>query len=324
VSKSRFSLFAVVALVALPVLSACTTSPGAAAIIGTDRITTGELQAQVNEAVKVGNLSAVPGFNLADFNRELLTHIISVRLTDAVAKNHHVSVTPQEISAQTAGFVQQAGGSIESLRKQAAQGGVSPRQLPAFIAYAALQSKLTSALIEAVPATPAELAAEYQKEKASFDQVQIAQIAVKTKAEAEHIRSQVEANPSSFASVAKAKSLDASTAAKGGQVGFVGRNELISVLGGADTAAKPGTFVIAHNGSTYSVVHIISRRVLPMTAVTAQLKQGLFASESATLLQKALQAEAIKLGVYASPRYGRWDNSKQQVVAVKSAVSSPG
>ncbi|HTR71118.1 MAG TPA: peptidylprolyl isomerase [Mycobacteriales bacterium] len=322
--KTRLTLLAAVAAVAIPVLSACTTSPGAAAIIGTDRITTGELQSQVNEAVDAGGLTTVTGFDIATFNRELLTHMIAVQLTETLAREHHVVLTAQDITNETNTFIQQAGGSMEALRKQAAQGGISPAQLPAFIRYEALQSKVSAALVQAQPATEAQLKAEYDKTISSFDQTNIAQIEVKTNAEAQHILRQVRADPSVFPALAKEKSLDESTASQGGTVGWVSTAQLTSLLGKDAKQVKPGSFVVVHGGSNYSVVHVIAHRVEPMSEVTDQLKQSLYGGEAATLLQKALRTEATSAGVYASPRYGRWDNTLLAVVAVKSAVSSPG
>jgi parvulin-like peptidyl-prolyl isomerase len=322
--RLRVSSVAVVALVALPVLSACgkssTTSPGAAALIGSQQITTGQLQSQVNESLASGALAKTSGFNRAAFTRELLGHLISVDVINAVAAERHVTVTAQDISAQTAAFVQQAG-SLAALQTQAAQGGVTKAQLPGFIRYAALQQKIGNLLIAKLPATPAQLAAEYTKDIDQFDQLDIAQIAVTKKALAQQILTKVRKNPVLFAKFAALDSVDTATKNNGGLVGFVGRSQVLKVLGKGATAA-PGTFVIAHSGTQFVILHIIKRRVQPISAVTTQLRTALFSTQATSLLQKTLTAEATKLGIHVSPRYGHWDNATQAVVASTSAVSS--
>ena len=118
---SGIAAVAVAALVAVPVLSACSTSPGAAATVGSTRITTGQLQAQVHASLADGKTAAQSGFNRAAFTRQLLGHLISVDLLNAAAAAHHVTVSKQDISAQTAAFVQQTG-SYAALQQQAAPG----------------------------------------------------------------------------------------------------------------------------------------------------------------------------------------------------------
>jgi len=317
----RFASLALVGVLGVPVLSACSTSPGAAAVVGSQRITTGALQAQVNASLSGGKLAAQQGFNRATFTRQLLGHLINVDLLNAVAADRHLSVTKQDIASQTAAFVQQTG-SYAALQQQAAAGGVSASQLPGFIRYAALEQKLSSAIIATLTATPAQLQAEYQKDIDQYDQVQIAQISVKTKALANQILSKVRKKPSTFAALAKKYSIDTTTKAKGGLVGFVGRSQLQKALGSSTAPVTPGTFAIAHSSTDFVVVHMISRRTTPLSQVTAQLKTALFSSQASTLVTKAISAEATKLGVHVSPRYGRWDNTNDAVVATTSQVSS--
>lgn len=322
-NRLRASALAVVAVVAVPLLAACgghnTTSPGAAALIGSQRITTGELQSQVNSSLASGQVQKTQGFDHDTFVRQLLGHLISVDLLNAVAADDHVSVTTQDIKTQTDAFIQQTG-SLAALQQQAAAGGVTASQLPGFIHYAALQQKLSTSLESTLTATPAQLAAEYQKDIDQFDQLNIAQIAVKPKALAHQILRKVRKNPASFASLAAKDSLDTATKSKGGAVGFVGRSQVVKVLGA--TPATPGTFQLAHSSGDYVILHIIARKVTPETDVTAQLKTSLFSAQAQALLTKAISAEATKLGVHVSPRYGKWDNTTDAVVANPSPVSS--
>jgi hypothetical protein len=318
----RAGSLAVVVLVAVPALSACDTSPGAAALVGTNRITTDALQTQVNESLSGGDVQSQAGFDQASFTRQLLAHMINVRLLAAAAATHDVTVTQKDIDSQTAAFIKQAG-SLKSLQQQAASGGVTVAQLPGFIRFAALEQKLSGALVADMTATPAQLAAEYQKNIDQFDQFEIAQIVVRSHARAQQILRSVRRHPGSFASYARSDSIDTATKHTGGLVGFVGRTALQQALG-LSHPPTAGSFAIGRTSSGYIVVHVISRRVQPESAVTNQLKQSLFSPQAQALLAKAIATEADRLGVHVSPRYGRWDASTDSVVAVTSPVSSSG
>jgi hypothetical protein len=307
--------------VALPVVSACTTSPGAAAVVGSQKISIGELQSQVNQSLTGGGLAKQTGFNRTTFTREILSHLIGVDVLNAAAKAHDVSVTSQDVSAQLSSFVSQAG-SLAALKTQAAQGGVSAGQLNDFVRFDALQSKLGTALTAKLTATPAQLNAEYQKDIDQYDQVDIAQIEVKSKALATRILNKSQANPAVFGSLAAKYSLDTATKAKGGEVGAVATSQVQKALGASAAPITSGSFAIAHVSGNYDVIHFISRSVQPESTVTKQLKAALFSGQEQKLLQQAALAEAKKLGVNVSPRYGKWDNTTQAVVATKSATSS--
>ena len=318
----RFASLALVGVLGVPVLSACSTSPGAAAVVGSQRITTGALQSQVTASLSGGKLAAQQGFNRATFTRQLLGHLINVDLLNAVAADRHLTVTKQDITSQTAAFVQQTG-SYAALQQQAAAGGVSASQLPGFIRYAALEQKLSTAIIATLNATPAQLQAEYQKDIDQYDELDVAQIALTNKKLANQVLAKAQRAPASFAALAERYSQDTQTQANGGEVGLVGRSQVVSLLGSA-AKAKVGNVVMAHSSGEYVILHIISRHVVPISQVTAQLKSALFASQAAALLQTELTAEEKALGVHVSPRYGHWDLKTHTVVANKSATSSAG
>ncbi|HVT20842.1 MAG TPA: peptidylprolyl isomerase [Mycobacteriales bacterium] len=327
----RRALVGAVATAAIPVLAACNTSPGAAALVGDHRIPVSTLQHQVDEALAYPPIAAAlaPGSQFSQalggsrdgFVRKTLSRLITDRLISLVAAAHHVTVTSKQISDQTSQFVQQAG-SLQSLQQQAAESvGVTPAQLPGLIRLTVLQQRLSDALIADLPATKAQLEAEYRKDIDQFDQLDVAQIAVGKKPLAERILAQARKDPSSFGALAKQYSEDTTTAGSGGEVGLVGRSQVVSLLGAAKS--KVGTVQLVHTRGEYLVLHIISRHVVPLSEASAQLKSSIYASQANVLLQKAISDEANRLGVHVSPRYGRWDPSTEAVLAVKSAVSLP-
>jgi parvulin-like peptidyl-prolyl isomerase len=301
--------------------------------VGSHRITTGQLQSEVNtsladpvvrNALANAQTGQALGGDRAGFTRATLSRLISQFVVSDVAAAHHVTVTPQEVTAQQASFVQQAG-SLQALQQSAAdQVGVGASQLQALLRFTVLQQNLGTALTANLSATHAQLEAEYQKDIDNYDQLQIAQIAVKSNSLAQHLLAKVRAKPSSFASLARRYSTDTQSKSNGGLVGFVGRSQVVQLLGGKAAAAKPGSFVAAHASSQYVVLHIIKRQTQPLSQVVDKVKAALFSTQANTLLAKAVTAEAAKLGVHVSPRYGRWDSKSESVVATQSPTSSPG
>lgn len=331
-NRLRLSLLAVTALAAVPALSACDTSPGAAAVVGSDRVTTAHLQAEVNNALAdrdVQSALANPqtsralGGDRIGFTRQTLSRLIGQDVVNKVAAAHHVTVTPAEVTAQTKDFIQQTG-SLTALQQSAAQQvGVGADELSSLIRFTVLQQKLGTALTASLPATQAQLRSEYQKDIDSYDQLQVAQIAVTKRSQAMRLLNEVRSNPASFSRLARADSTDSASSANGGLVGFVPRSQVISLLGSA-AKAKVGTFQVASSQSQWVVLHIIKRQVTPLADVVDQVKAALFAAQANTLLTKAISHEAIALGIHVNPRYGRWDSATQSVVATKSPISSSG
>lgn len=321
------------AVAAIPVLAGCDTSPDAAAVIGGDRISISDLQSQVNAALADPQIAGAlaPGSQFASalgsnrpgFVRVTLSRMITHQLLGKLAAQHHVTVTNKEVSDQIANFVQQAG-SLASLRQQAAEGvGVTAAQLPGLIRDTVLQKKLSDALVANLPVTQEQLQSEYQKDIDQYDQLDVAQIAVTSKTLAQKVLTKAQHAPGNFAALAKQYSQDTATSGSGGEVGFVGRSQVVSLVGSA-AKAKVGSVVLAHTSGEWIVLHIISRKITPIAQATDQLKSAIFAAQAASLLSKAITAEESKLGVHVNPRYGHWDPKSQAVVASKSAISSTG
>jgi parvulin-like peptidyl-prolyl isomerase len=330
---ARRAVVAAVALATVPVLAGCDTGPDAAAVVGGNEISISSLQSQVNAALADKQIStalapgsqtsAALGGSPAGFVRMTLSRLISDQLVTAIAADHHVTVTSKEVSDQTAAFVQQAG-SLASLQQQAAESiGVPAAGLTALVRLTVLEQKLSDALVANLSATPAQLQTEYQKEIDQFDELDVAQIALTNKALANHVLTLARSNPANFGALAKQYSQDTTTQSNGGEVGLVGRSQVVSLLGSA-AKAKVGNIELAHSSGEYVIVHIISRHLVPISQAAPQLKSTLFASQAAALLQKAIVAKENAEGVHVSPRYGHWDAKTQQVVATKNTTSSAG
>ena len=304
--------------------SACTSSPGAAALVGDTRISVESLQATVNRALADPQAEQQLGQDRAKFTRDQLGRLINNVLVGNIAARDGISVSPADIDQQLAQFAQQAGGE-QQLDQQAAASGVPVKDLRTFVRYYVLQQKIADRLVANVTVSDAELQAAYQKNIDQYDQVDSAHILVATKPLADSLLAQVKAKPSSFAALAKRYSTDPGSKNKGGELGFQPASGLVKPFADAIFAAKPGTFLEVHSQFGWHVVHVIGHRTTPLAEVANQLKAQLLQPKREQLLRAALTAESSKEGVHVSPRYGTWNSADGTVVApsAKGDLSSP-
>ena len=319
----RATLLPVIVLAAASVLSGCRTSPGAAAIVGDDRISTDTLQAEVDAALADPQAKSSLG-DRTSFARTELGRLINNSIIAAAAASHHITASPSEIDTQIQEFAQQAGG-LSGLQQQAAASGIPKSELRDFIRYYVLQNKLGDELIAGIPVSKADLRSAYQQNIDQFDKVHAAHILVDSKALADRILAQARANPDQFAQLAQRYSTDTGSKANGGDLGSQPQSQFVPEFGGPVFAAKPGSFIEVHSQFGWHVVHIISHTKTPLSKVQDQLKSTVLQSSHDRLVAQALADESKQLGVHVNPRYGRWDPQQGTVVALRTSdgVSSP-
>ena len=321
---ARLAGAAATLVVAVLSVSACNTSPGAAALVGDERISTSALQDEVDAALALPDVQPQLASDRAGFTRTELARLVTNFIIAAAAEEHHLTASQADIDQQMNEFAQQAGGQAQ-LFQQAEQSGIPRKELREFTRFYVLEQKLADQLVATVPVSDAQLKAAYQKNIDQFDQVHSAHILVKTKALADQILARVRQDPSSFAKQAAKYSIDTSNKDSGGDLGFAGHGQFVPSFSDAIFAAKPGAFIEVHSQFGWHVVHVIAHRTISLAQATPQLKSSLLQDTRDKLLGEALAAEGKKLGVHINPRYGRWDNATQTVVGVplKDQVSSP-
>ena len=324
VHRLRAAALVGIAAATVSLATGCTTSPGAAAVVGNDSISTQTLQNAVDAALKDPAAQQQVGTDRAAFVRDELGRLINDIIIGRAAAEEHLNVTPSDIDQATAGLEQRAGGH-QQLLQAASAGGVPPSALPTFLHYYVLQQKLVDRLLASVPIPQTALQAAYNKQIDSFDRVHSAHILVKTKKQADQLLAQVRKNPSSFASLAQRFSLDTGSKASGGDLGFQGRSAFVKPFSDAIFAAKPGTFVEAHSQFGWHVIHVIAHQVTPLAQAASQIKAQLLQSQAQAVLQSDLSRVGKHLGVHVNPRYGVWNNTKGSVDPTPAShdVSSP-
>ncbi|HMC70620.1 MAG TPA: peptidylprolyl isomerase [Mycobacteriales bacterium] len=305
-------------------LAGCNTSPGAAAVVGNDRIPVTTLQQTVDRALKDPAAQQQLGQDRPAFVRNELSRLITNIVVAKAASDEHVTVSNSDIDHELDTLAQQTGGK-QQLIQAASASGVPQQDLRNFVRYFVMQQKLGDALAANINVSDADLQAAYQKDIDKYDQVDSAHILVKTKAEADKILAQVRANPSSFAALAAKDSLDTGSKTNGGELGFQGHSQFVKPFADAIFAAKPGTFVEVQSQFGWHVIHVIAHKTTPLSQVAPQLKATILGPQRQALVQKELSAVAKRIGVHVNPRFGVWDPKSAKVVAPsdKGGLSSP-
>ncbi|POX54341.1 SurA N-terminal domain-containing protein [Streptomyces sp. Ru72] len=143
------------ALVAAPLLTACggTAHPGAAAVVGGERITVAQLQSRVDEVRAAQRAAATDDAQYqqavaqtSSLTRDTLHSLVLDRVLDRAAKNAGVSVTARDVEQMRADLQAQAGGAKALQTVWLQQYGVAPQRLDDSLRTEVEAQKLAAAL----------------------------------------------------------------------------------------------------------------------------------------------------------------------------------
>src|SRR4051812_30950711 len=132
-SPRRLALVAAAGLAVLT-LSGCGNDPvraGAAATVGTERITTSALNALVTRGLADPQAEQQLGADKAAFQRQSLSRLIHHEVLTQAAEEQGVNITDGAVDERIADFQRQAGGA-QQLEQTAAQSGVAKQDLREF------------------------------------------------------------------------------------------------------------------------------------------------------------------------------------------------
>jgi foldase protein PrsA len=326
-SPLRIATATVAVSLAALALTGCGNSPvrsGAAATVGSARISTDQLAGLVTRGLKDPQAQQQLGADKAKFQRQTLARLIRHQLLLKAAGSAGVTASPGAIDAKLADFERQAGGS-QQLLQQAAQGGIAAQDLRPFVADLVLIDALGDKLTQGIDVPAAALQGLYAKNIAQYDQVHAAHILVAKKALADAILSHVKADPAQFAALAAKNSTDTSNKDKGGDLGFAGRGSFVKEFENAVFSARPGAFLEVKTQFGFHVVHVLERRTTTLEQATPELRRNALQQQRDQRVGQLLSSLARSLHVKVNPRFGRWDDKQLQVVAASTpdTVSSP-
>ncbi len=303
---------------------------GAAALVGDTRISTEQLAAAVDEGL-ADPAAAQLAADRGSFQRQLLTRIIGLDVVDAAARDAGVQVTASDVDAQYAALQSSVGGA-DQLKQQAATAGLTLARVRDLARTRALTVALGDELTKDVPVTQAQLEQAYTAGIDGFDQVRTAQVQLADLAAAQALLPQAAGlSDSAFAALATSSSLDETTKASGGDLGYLPRSTFatngLDAYGAAAFAAKVGdTFAVASPKGGH-VVRVLGRRTTTLAQATTQLRRTILQQQQGAAVQALLDRTAARLHISVNPRFGTWHPADLSVAAPADAgrheVSSP-
>lgn len=291
--------------------------PGAAAVVGEQRITTESLQQVVERGLSDPQAAEQFGADRPGYQRQALSRLINRALLQEAAVASGVTVTERQVSDQVDRFVAQVG-SREELDQQAAQSGISREDLLPFVRDIVLNEQLGEKITEGVQVTDEQLQAVYDENLAQYDQVQSRHILVADEQMARTLLDQVRQDPSRFAALAAEFSIDPSNKDQGGDLGLAGRGQFVPEFEQVLFATPPGTFGIAKTDFGWHVIGVVERQTTTLEQAAPELRRTALQEQRQAATAALLQETSERLGIRVNPRFGRWNGELGGVEPIKS------
>lgn len=279
---------------------------GAAATVGGDRISTGQLRTVTQDVLATASAApaGVPRVGQAQLQQEALGNLISLQILQRLASRFGATVSAQDIGTARTGLVDPIlfnlyQGQVPSTLGPAARETTAQQYAAARGVDLDMLAKVEAyqqAVTDAVPVDTQQVRAAYDAEPdhrvVGYRQV------VTTGAAASAIAAALKADPSAVEEIARA-------------AGTFAAPETV-VAAGNSAAPKVGAVVgpQSSDGSTYTIIVVTQSRtetfaeaLSPTSPERAPLQRAAFT--------KAYAAEVTSLGVHVNPRFGSWSLTAQ-------------
>jgi foldase protein PrsA len=305
---------------AVLLLSGCgsgSVRPGAAALVGDERIPVDTLQEVVERGLADPQAQQALGQDRSAFQRQVLSRLVNREVLQAAAEREGVTVSDGDVDKQLQDFAAQAGGE-EALEAQAAQNGISPEDLQPFLRDVVLEQALGDALTEEEDVPQEQLEGLYQQNIAQYDRVKSRHILVEDEAQARDILAQVQEDPARFEDLAAEFSTDTSNKDQGGDLGFQGKGQFVPEFEALLFSAEPDTYDVVQTQFGWHVVHVQERERTSLEEATPELRRAALQEQRAEETGTVLRDVANDLGITVNPRFGRWDPETGSIEAVES------
>lgn len=304
---------------AVLLLSGCgsgSVRPGAAALVGEQRIPVDTLQEVVERGLADPQAEQALGQDRSEFQRQVLSRLVNRQVLRAAAEREGVTVDDGDVDAQLQDFAAQAGGE-EALEAQAAQNGIAPQDLQPFLRDVVLEQALGDALTEDEDVPQEQLEGLYQQNIAQYDRVRSRHILVADEAQARSILAQVREDPSTFADLAAEFSTDTSNKDQGGDLGSQGKGQFVPAFEALLFSAEPGTYDVVQTEFGWHVVNVQERQTTSLAEATPELRRAALQEQRGQATGDLLRDVASELGITVNPRFGRWDAESGTIEAVE-------
>jgi peptidyl-prolyl cis-trans isomerase C len=280
-----------------------------------------------------------PQSNLArgDAKRQVLTQLVQQQAVVNEAGRLGVSVNDHDVQAALASTRQRLGGAA-ALKAALAQQGLSMDEFTRYERLNLIVTRAQAKVINGINATPEQIAAYYQQNKASFDaQYHVAHILICSRADAQGACTSTPADlalaksvderalaGADFAQLARQYSADTGSKPAGGDLGWVQPGSAVAPFEQAALALQPGQITAQPVQSQfgYHIIKLIAKG-MPLAQATAtinnQLEQDPRQQAFTTWVHQAVARNRIRV----NPSFGQFDAGSQTVVAPPGAEPAP-
>ena len=327
-------LVAVVSVVALGALaSACQATPTAASVNG-DTITVSSLNAELNSlagsaagqcllALRGYPAIAPGGTYPTGFAGRILSKDVGNLVAAQFAASHGVHLTGSQLATARNNYTSALDGGITSLVQQSPTtaaacqksdgSALTGQQLLAALPESVRNTELANQAVDNVllargaDLSDAAVLNFYAANRPLFVIDCVSDIATASQADADKIVAKLKAGQS-FATLATASSVDAQTAANGGQLGcnFTESRVLQALQLASVTVGQPVT-PIQTSGGTWVIYEVTSQSVVPVGEAASVIKDDLLHTTANTRRVTAeLLAYAHRSSIDVNPQYGTW------------------
>jgi parvulin-like peptidyl-prolyl isomerase len=332
---------AAIAIVAAGVLaSACDITPPAATANGAT-ISTATLNTQLQTletttaggcllqlenaqlAATSGEGAGGPGTFSMTFANTVLNSQVGALLAGQYAASKGITVTSADLATAETDYQSTLSGEINAAVQQASSSGTvsfcqdatgssitGKTLLPASIRATQIHNQAVDEklLARGADLSDAAVAAYYQSNLPQFTTACVSVIATSTQAKAEQLVAQIDAG-ASFASVAKADSIDTQTAANGGAIGCTYTEAQIeqALQVQSVTVGQPIAPVEDSSSGSWVIYEVTSQTVAPLAEASPVVRRELLQSTSnVNRVSKEIVAFASTSDVSVDPKYGTW------------------
>jgi peptidyl-prolyl cis-trans isomerase C len=248
----------------------------------------------------------------SDEDRRAAAQSFAVSLVvDEAVEEADVSVSEDELDRASAQFLEQAyPAGREAFVEALADEGVSEQDVLDELRRQLLIERLYASVTKELTLEPTQVRETYASNPEDFvlpETRQIAAIAVGDRAEAEALK--VQLTPANFAAVARRRSLDRTTAADGGNLGYVSAQQLQGAFSAASFAARPGQVFgpVRASGASYVylglVLDVRPARTQSFTEVRKELGKTLLAARGLQTWQSYLSDRVAEASLEYAQRY---------------------
>ncbi len=325
------------------VTSACDITPPAASANG-DTISTASFNSQLRTlqataagscllqlesaqlAASSGEGAGGPGTYSMAFATRVLNRQVGALLAEQFARSKGITISAVDMDTATSDFEATLNGEISAAVQQASTSGtisycqdasgssITGKELlaalPADIQAAQVRNQAVDEklLARGADLSDAAVAAYYNANRAQFTMACVSVIATDTQAHADQLVAQINAGET-FASVAKANSLDTQTAPNGGALGcnYTQAQVEQALQVQSVTPGQPIAPVQDPGTGQWIIYEVTSQSVEPLSAAAAVARRELLQSTAnVNRVSKEIVAFARTSDVTVDPRYGTW------------------